>query len=293
MIGTALTELLLSEGISVTALLRKDSGKLSHIKDERLRKVYCDLSELVDLHLYGKYDAFFHLGWASTFGEERNNVLTQVKNIEYTLNAAELAGKTGCEVFVTAGSQAEYGLQSEPLNADSPICPFSGYGIAKYAAGKLSLIMCNEKGMRHCHARILSVYGERDRDGTLISSCVDSMLKGESPSLTGCEQMWDYIYVSDAANALYLIAEKGRNGSVYCVGSGECRPLREYVEIIKSETGFNGDIKYFDRPYVKDQVMYLCADITELSRDTGFVPSVTFEEGIKRTVLFRKDRCNK
>ncbi len=293
MIGTALTELLLSQGISVTALLRKGSEKLSHIDDEKLRKVYCDLSEYQSLQLNEKYDAFFHLGWASTFGEERNNTFTQVKNIEYTLNAVKLAERSGCEVFVTAGSQAEYGLHAEPLKGDSSVDPKSGYGIAKYAAGKLSLIMCSQGGMRHCHARIFSVYGERDRDETLVSSCIDSMLQGESPSLTGCEQMWDYIYVSDAANALFLIAQKGKNGSVYCVGSGECRPLSQYVEAIKRETGFNGKIKYFDREYAENQVMYLCADITELSKDTGFVPSVTFEEGIRRTVSFRKDRCNK
>ena len=216
MIGTALTELCLSKGINVTALLRHGSEKLSHIKDDKLKIVYCDLSELDKMKLTDKHDAFFHLGWASTFGEERNNTITQVKNIEYTLNAVTLAKNSGCEVFVSVGSQAEYGICDTPLNSETPINPITAYGIAKYTAGKLSGISCEQNGIRHCHARILSVYGERDRDETLISSCVDSMLKGESPSLTGCEQMWDYIYCDDAANALYLIGEKGKDKAVLC-----------------------------------------------------------------------------
>ena len=291
MIGTALTEQLLSEGAFVTALLRHGSNGLSHIKDKNLTVEYCDLSQIENFTSDIRYDVFFHLGWASTFGEERNDTLTQVKNIEYSLRAAELAKRVGCSVFVSAGSQAEYGIKSEPLDSRTATDPFSGYGIAKYASGKLLSIMCRQNGIRHCHARILSVYGERDRDATLISTCVDMMLRGESPSLTGCEQMWDYIYSGDAAKALSLIAEKGKDGAVYCVGSGTCRPLKEYVEAIRKETGFTGDIGYFKKPYSDRQVMYLCADIKELSDDTGFVPTVSFEEGIKRTVEFRKDRC--
>ena len=103
--------------------------------------------------------------------------------------------------------------------------------------------------------------------------------------------MWDYIYSSDAANALYLIGEKGKDKAVYCIGSGKKRPLREYVEIIKKETGFEGEPKFFERPYSDTQVMFLCADIKELSEDTGFSPLVSFEEGIRRTIAFRKDRC--
>lgn len=293
MIGNALTEFALSKGAAVTALLRHGSEKLSHIKNKDLDIIYCDLSELEGLQLLKKHDVFFHLGWASTFGEERNDTLTQVKNIEYTLKAVELAKRAGCEAFVSVGSQAEYGVSEVPLNSDTKTDPQSGYGIAKYAAGKLSRIMCSQNDIRHCHARVLSVYGERDRDATLISNCIDSMLSGVSPSLTGCEQMWDYIHADDAARALYLIGEKGKDGAVYTVGSGECRPLREYVEIIKKETDFSGQPKYFDRPYADGQVMYLCADIRELSRDTGFMPSIPFEDGIRRTIAFRKDRCKK
>lgn len=293
MIGEALTQLYLSNGDEVTALLRHGSGKLSHIKNGNLKIVHCDLSQLDSLNLSEEHDIFFHLGWASTFGEERNDTETQVKNIEYTLSAVKTAKRAGCKAFVSVGSQAEYGLSKEPLNSETKTNPITGYGIAKLASGKLSRIMCEQNGIRHCHARILSVYGERDREGTLISSAIDSMLCGVCPPLTGCEQMWDYIYSGDAAKALYLIGEKGKDGAVYCVGSGQCRPLREYVEIIKEETAFQGTLEFFRKPYSENQVMYLCADIKELQKDTGFSPTVTFREGIKRTIAFRKDRCKK
>jgi nucleoside-diphosphate-sugar epimerase len=41
-------------------------------------------------------------------------------------------------------------------------------------------------------------------------------------------------------------------------------------------------------PYRDKQVMYLCADIEDFTKDTGFVPEVSFEEGIKKTVEWCK-----
>ena len=43
-------------------------------------------------------------------------------------------------------------------------------------------------------------------------------------------------------------------------------------------------------PYAEKQIMYLCADISGLTLDTGFVPSTDFEDGIKKTVDWVKQK---
>ena len=98
------------------------------------------------------------------------------------------------------------------------------------------------------------------------------------------EQIWDFIYAGDAARAFRLIAEKGVHGKVYLIGSGIGKPLREYIEVIGKETNPDVPIGFGKIPYGDKQVMHLCADITELTEDTGFVPQVSFEEGIRNTV---------
>ena len=56
----------------------------------------------------------------------------------------------------------------------------------------------------------------------------------------------------------------------------------------------NADIGIGEVPYMPKQVMYLCADINKLTKDTGFVPEWSFEEGIKETVEWcRKQRNGK
>ena len=102
------------------------------------------------------------------------------------------------------------------------------------------------------------------------------------PELTPCEQIWDYIYVGDAARALAAIADSGRDGKVYPLGGGCGRPLREYVEILRDAVAPGGEIRFGAKPYYPHQPMFLVADIGELTADTGFVPEIPFADGIRK-----------
>ena len=288
MIGTALVRYALLQGTAVTALVRPGSDKLRDLSHPRLRVIGADLAAL-DAVDCPPCDAFVHLGWAATHGGARMDDAAQRDNIAHTLSAVRLAKRLGSRVFVFAGSQAEYGPQTAPLTPDTPACPQSAYGKAKLEAGEKSRALCHTLGMRHCHVRILSVYGTRDRETTLVSVCVREMLRGSAPSLTACTQMWDYLFEDDAARALFLVCEKGRDGAVYPLGSGQCRPLRDYVLEIRRQTGCAAAPRFGERPFLPDQVQFLCADLSALTADVGFVPEVSFPEGIRRILENRKE----
>ena len=285
MIGRALVSLCESRGIKTAAVIRPGSRRAAGLREsEYLRLIECDAAGYESLVSEEGYDAFFHLAWAKTTGAGRDDAALQCRNIEYTLDAVRAAERCGCRVFIGAGSQAEYGNTDRPLNSSTPCDPSSGYGIAKYAAGKLSRLACSQAGIRHCWMRILSVYGEYDHKNSLVMYCLENMLENRPVELTPCGQTWDYIYCRDAARALLCAAESGRDGAAYCVGSGECRVLSEYVEDIAAITGSGSPIIYGARKYYPGQAMYLCADISELTADTGFVPETSFEKGIRNTI---------
>lgn len=237
-------------------------------------------------------DAFFHLGWSGTVGEARNDMPLQIKNVQYTIDAVRLAKRLGCTVFVGAGSQAEYGRTEGKLNAQTPTMPESGYGAAKLSAGHMSRIECEKLGMKHVWARILSVYGPNDNPASMLMQTIRKLLAGEKPLFTKGEQMWDYLYSEDAARALLLMADKGNENAVYCLGSGEARPLREYILALHREANVTCGLGIGELPYGEKQVMYLCADIAELQKDTGFVPETAFEEGIRRTIEWVRKEDN-
>lgn len=292
-IGIALIEKLASEDVEVTAVCRKGSQRIQNVpQNSKVKIVECSLDHLnalTDL-VKEKQDVFYHFAWDGTFGEARNDMYLQNRNVEYTLNAVETAKKLGCEAFIGAGSQAEYGRVEGVLKPDTPAYPENGYGIAKLCAGQMSRILCEHLGIRHVWARILSVYGPYDGENTLVMSAIRKLLKGEIPEFTKGEQQWDYLYSKDAAAMFYALGLSGKNGSVYCLGSGQARPLKEYIYEIRNQINPDAELGLGKIPYGDKQVMYLCADTAKLREDTGYTRCCDFSEGISETIQWYKGR---
>ena len=265
MIGLALTKYLITKDINVLMIVRPNSTKLNLIpKSSLIETVECDLSSLQDLKYSEKCDYFIHMGWDKTIGDGRNDVYLQNLNVKYTLDAVMFAKRLGCKKFIGLGSQAEYGLHNEPLAIDTSCNPITGYGIAKYSAGKLANILCSQQGLEFNWIRVLSVYGEYDNPNTLISYVTKCIRDNISANVTKCEQIWDYIEAGDAAKIIYRIMLNGKNGLTYPLGSGNGRPLKDYLEDLKKKYNSNIAINYGAKDYPQNQVMYLVADMSYL-----------------------------
>ncbi|WPK12392.1 NAD(P)-dependent oxidoreductase [Lysinibacillus louembei] len=284
-IGMALIEKCIKEKIEVLAICRRGSTRMGNIpKSKYIKVIECNLSEIINLKYEGGFEVFYHLAWEGTTGEARNDVYLQNKNVQYTLDAVHLANRLGCHTFIGAGSQAEYGRFEGKLESTTPTFPENGYGMAKLCAGQMSKVLCKQLGIKNIWVRILSVYGPYDNMNTMIMSTIDNLLNGLKPVFTKGEQMWDYLYSGDAAEALYLIGIRGKNGKVYCLGSGKARPLYEYINKIRDSVNPNLTIGLGEIPYNENQIMHLWADIEDLKLDVGFFPTVNFSNGIKKTI---------
>ena len=287
MIARALVRRLVTENIKVYAL----KGPAFEPNDDIFSNPLVTLidADITDMpsaaeKISEKCDALFHFAWLGTFGGNRDDAYLQNDNIRYTIDACQLAKMTGCNVFVGAGSQAECGPVSEKLTPYTVANPQTGYGIAKFAAGKLSRLYCEANGLRHCWTRILSVYGVGMNPATLLPSAILKVKNGEHAGFTKGEQVWDYLNCDDCALAFLRIAENGKDGKTYPIGSGQTRLLREFIEIACKTANPDCDIAFGEVPYNPSQAMYLCADIRELTADTGFLPQIPFEDGIKKLI---------
>lgn len=297
-IGMALIEYLNERNIQTIAVVRNDSKRKNQIREsENVIRVECALAEMKKLPemIYAAIekknwdseqpiDIFYHFAWEGTFGDSRNDMYLQNRNIKYALDAVDAAAKLGCKTFIGAGSQAEYGRYEGKLNAMTPAFPENGYGMAKLCAGQMTRVYCEKKELKHIWVRILSVYGPFDGSSTMVMSMIRKMIEGERVSCTRGEQIWDYLYSKDAAKAMYLLGMKGIDGKIYCLGSGDAKPLKEYIEIIRKIVNPEAQVGYGDIEYSSKQVMYLCADTQEIIEDTGYDVEYTFEMGIKETI---------
>ena len=290
MIGVALIQALLDHhgAARIYAVVRKGSPKAERLpEDSRITIVACDINEYEQLpELVGdSCDVFYHFAWKSTGRREVRNtaIVQQEQNIRFALDALAAAKALGCTKFIGAGSQAEFGpLDLRKISPDSPADPIEAYGIAKLAAGKLVRMQAKLWGMDCLWARIFSVYGKFDQPTTMISSTLRKLLDGKIPEFTPAEQRWDYLNEKDAGEAFYLIGERAHGNKVYCLGSGQARSLKEYIEEMRDMIDPTRALGFGKLPYPQHPVMNLCADISALQKDTKWGgPSVSFAAGIK------------
>jgi nucleoside-diphosphate-sugar epimerase len=286
-IGNALVRALSARCARVYVLCNPASPRIAWLPHSpQCRTIRRDLRDLdnvadeIDAHC----DAFFHLGWPASYGEQRDDARVQAENIKISLDAVDLAARCGCRVFVGAGSQAQYGDTEQTITPDTPMRPDTAYGAAKLCAEQMTRLQCRKLGLRHVWGRVCSVYGPCDGPHTLITYLMRASLRNEEALLTPCGQIWDFLFADDAARAFIAMAEKGVDGRAYCVASGQARPLREYIAEFDRLPGYGAArIRIGGKPYAEKQRMRLSADISALTADTGFVPCIAFEEGIART----------
>lgn len=281
MLGHSLINELLKGNNTIFCIERPESKRLETIpKSVNVIIIKCTIDKYLSVEIKEECDHFFHLAWNNTTKEGRDDIDCQLGNIQHTLDAVRLASKLKCKTFVGAGSQAEYGIKTIPLTVNMPVNPQSGYGIAKYTAGKFAKILCRQLGIKFNWIRILSMYGPNDGENTLISYVIRELKGGRSPELTKCEQIWDYIHCDDAARAFVLVAESGVDGKTYPLGSGQGRKLSEYVEDLQKQIAPDIPVKFGTKEYYPHQPMFLVADVSELKKDTGWKAKIGFPDGI-------------
>lgn len=290
LIGLALIKECLKKKVEVYAIVRPNSKRIDVFpKSDLIHVVECDLNNLSILEelISEKCDVFYHFGWGHTGAAKDLDIKYQTENIDFTLDAVRVSAKLGCHLFVGAGSQAEYGpLDVDKISPLSPTNPRIPYGVCKLASGKLAEIECVRLNIKCVWVRIFSVYGINDKKDMLMGTIIQKMNVGEHISMTQGIQQWDYLYCSDAGRAFYLIGDKCSHNAVYCLGSGQKRPLKEYIEIISQKLNYSNKIGFGEIPYTKSSVMNLCADITDLTNDVGFIPKVDFETGIDEYIKY-------
>jgi nucleoside-diphosphate-sugar epimerase len=282
--GSAIVREAIARECKVICFIRKDTKRTNSIPNSnQCRIVPLDMSEYASANINEQADIFFHLAW-NTERTDFDDVNKQLANVYWTLDAVRLAKKMNCKVFVGGGSQAEYGkLNGTAMPNTSMINPQSGYGIAKYAAGKFSRLLCSQLNIRHNWVRIFATFGMYDTN--LIAKAINELKKSRRLLMsTKCEQMWDYLYSDDAAKAFLAVAEKGVDGKIYLLGSGKPRKLCEYLRALKDIVDPMGFLDFGDEKSYPHDPGYLCADISELTTDTGWKPEIMFEAGIQKII---------
>lgn len=291
-IGTALCRELSNQGISVIAVVRNEEENISNIENLKgLRVVYSDLSEFKKLHKKisdRDVDVLYHLAWVGSAGSLRGNSEVQFNNIRYTCDTVEACSKMNCKRFVFASSIMEYEIEAL-MDTDATPGINTLYSSAKVSADYMARTIAGSLEVDYIRAVISNIYGPGELSPRLVNTSIRKLLKGEHCAFSAGEQTYDFIYIDDAAKTFVAIGEKGVTNRTYYIGSQNPKPLKDFLCELRDQVDPNIEIGLGEIPFNGVSLTYDEFNVYAVKEDTGFVPTVSFAEGIKSTIKWIKE----
>ena len=215
-------------------------------------------------------------------------------NIKGTTHLMELSHKFGVENFVFASSSSVYGgskscFFSEDENVDNPVSP---YAASKKACELLAYTYHHLYQLNTTALRFFTVYGPRGRPDMAPFKFIDRVSRGvEIQQFGDGSSSRDYTYISDIVDGVVRAIDRQHKYEVFNLGKGSGTSLKEFIDLVQKHTGKEANIRVLpDQP---GDVPYTCADVNKARDLLGYKATVSFEEGIRRTVAWYNEAYNK
>lgn len=214
-------------------------------------------------------------------------------NIRGTFNVLEACRNNNIERLVYSSSASVYGDAVElPMTEDHPFNNRTFYGATKIAGEAMCRAFNERYRLPYVGLRYMNVYGARqDYKGTYIAvimKILDRIDKGLPPIVYGDgSQSYDFIYVSDVADANIKALKSDANDRFYNVGSGISTSIKEVCEMLLELTGSDLKIQYEPAglTFVTNRI-----GSTELAeKDLGFRYKTELKEGLLKLIEWRKN----
>jgi UDP-glucose 4-epimerase len=283
-IGSHMVDFLLQNGYEVRVIDNLYGGRLGNLKvheknpdlsfyEQDIRSIAADSSIFKGARI-----VFHFAGIGDIVPSIENPAEYMDVNVQGTVKVLEAARNARVEKLVYAASSSCYGLASTPTKEDHLIQPQYPYALSKYMGEQACFHWNKVYRLPVNSIRIFNAYGTRSRTsgayGAVFGVFLKQKLACKPFTIVGDgSQTRDFLYVTDVVEAFYKAAQTSKTGEIYNLGAGNPQPVNKIVELL------NGPVEYIPARPGEPQCTW--ADITKITRDLGWKPSVTFEQGVQ------------
>jgi len=212
-------------------------------------------------------------------------VFTQT-NVGGTSTLLEQSRRTGVKRFLLVSTDEVYGSLGPTglFREDRPLDPSSPYSASKAGADLVALAYARTYKFDAVVTRCSNNYGPYQFPEKLIPLMILNALSDKPLPVYGDgKNVREWLHVEDHCAALVTVAEKGKAGEVYNIGSGAEKPNIEVVERILAQLKKPKTlIKYVEDRLGHDRRYAI--DSTRLRTELGWKPTHEFEQGLEATV---------
>ena len=207
-----------------------------------------------------------------------------------TVLLLDAARKAGVKRVVYAASSSAYGGSTGDGGQTEDIYPVakSPYAAAKLAGELYMQAFAATYGIETVRLRFFNIFGPRQRADSPYSGVIaiftGLMSAGKVPVVHGDGlQARDFTYVADAVQAVVKAGRvSGVSGRVFNVGTGRSTTVLDLVRGLNAVLGTN--VTPTHGPARTGDVRFSLAKIARIRAGLGYEPTVTFDEGLRRTV---------
>ena len=298
-IGSHIAEALVARGDAVRVLDDLSTGKLENLAGiaGRFELVEGDIRDLPTCRraVEGVAAVFHQAALASVARSVADPLLADAINVTGTLNLLVAARDAGVGSFVLASSSAVYGDDpAMPKVEGREGRPLSPYGVGKLVGEKYGQVFHALHGLRAVALRYFNVFGPRQDPhseySAVIPLFVTRVLRGERPTIFGDgEQSRDFVFVGDVVRAnLAAAASPAAAGEAVNVASGTETTVNGLLAAVNGILGARIEpVRAAPRP---GDILRSAADIAKARRLLGFAPGLSFEDGLRKTVAWYKEK---
>jgi nucleoside-diphosphate-sugar epimerase len=237
----------------------------------------------------GPWDVAYHL--AASFANElsiAHPTLDLRTNVEGTMNVLAAVRRSGCGLFVYAGSSSSYGDGHVPFCEEDTPRPLTPYAMSKHTGESY----VQASGLDHAIFRFFNVYGPGDPPGRYRNAIPNMFKSLDAPGgrirVFGSGATRDFTYVDDVVAILGDATPAA--GTVVNLGTGTETNIEELARRILRVSGKPTDRIVIEQPRPWDRVVRRCADVRRLKSLFGWTPATPLEEGLRRTARWLSAR---
>lgn len=284
---------------------RSKTENIDHIR-EKIKLHECDIRDassvrkvieqiVPDLIFHLAAQSFVPTSWSAPAETITTNIIGQ-------LNIFEAVRDIGINPRIAiAGSSEEYGLVKEdetPIKETNPLRPLSPYGVSKvgqdllgyqyYQSFKLNII--RTRGFNHTGPRRPPVFVCSDIAKQIAR--IEYKLQPPSIHIGNLDAKRDFTDVRDMVKGYWLALQKGIPGEVYNICSGKSYSVRQILDILLGLSDAKIEIKQEKARMRPSDVPNLLGDNTKFVKQTGWQPTIAFEQTLKDLLEFWRERVN-
>src|SRR5215831_12762419 len=291
-IGSHLCEELVRRGHTVRAADSLITGKRSNLDHvPGVEFLEGDLADLpfAERAVEGMQYVLHQAAIPSVPRSVKDPITSNRANVDSTLNVLVAARDAGVKRLVFAGSSSAYGdTPTLPKHEDMPTNPLSPYALQKVVGEQYLQLFTRLYGLQTVSIRYFNVFGPRQDPSSpysgVISVFAAALLENRSPKIYGDgEQTRDFTYVANVVDGVLRACDApNASGEVINVATGGRISLNELFRQMRGLAGASVEPLHVDTRAgdVRDSQ----ADISKAERILGYKPTVSFEEGLARTL---------